>query len=77
MRIELGSPYASASRSSLDLILADPAFLYPHRGQDISDCVEQLAIPFSNFQPTTQPTKIMSYMNFRELCQSPRSCKSL
>jgi hypothetical protein len=39
--------------------------------------VEQLAIPFSNFQPTTQPTKSMSYMNFRVLWQSPRSCMLL
>jgi hypothetical protein len=29
------------------------------------------------FQPTTQPTKSMSYMNFRVLWQSPRSCMLL
>jgi hypothetical protein len=34
-------------------------------------------IPFSDFQPTTQPTKSMSYMNFRVLWQSPRFCMLL
>jgi protein-L-isoaspartate(D-aspartate) O-methyltransferase len=34
-------------------------------------------VPFSHFQPTTQPTKRMSYMNFRVLWQSPRSCMLL
>ena len=32
---------------------------------------------WTNFQPTTQPTKCAVFYDFRVLWQSPRSCKSL
>ena len=69
---------STEKRPSVYRIDSLPDVSYPGNYRDTFWEIRGAVLEFAGFfQPTTQPTESMSYMNFRVLWQSPRSCMLL